>query len=196
MTKRTYTPRVWDDDEHRTPMLIDGVVTMMIDMALLARNNEWDDATAKRASTHIAHNPKLYNAIKSIGNWIVPENTVIELPPTGTKHSSWGTGCERIIVGLTPEQIKIVLSWSKPDGTPVKYRFPTRERHDRKSKKTTVTTATAKQMGNVTTTTPETIVHNGVKKTIDDAREQLGDYRDGIKQNELARNATAKLTTK
>ena len=183
MTKRTYTPRVWDDDEHRTPMLIDGVVTMMIDMSLLARNNEWDDATAKRASTHISHNPKLYNAIKSIGNWIVPENTIIELPPVGTKRSTWGDGCERIIVGLTPDQIKTVLSWSKPDGTPVKYRFPTRERTERKqSKKTTVTTATKKQMGErdetingkIVTTVKSGIPDvNTINASINGARKQL-----------------------
>ena len=188
--KREYKQRVWNDAEHRTPMLIDGVVTMMIDMALLARNNNWDDATAKRASSHIAHNPELYNAVKSIGNWIVPVGTIVTLPPTGTKRSTWGIGIHRVIVGLNDEQLAIVLSWG------VKIRYPKRERDARKNGTATTTTATAKQMGNVTTTTPETIVHNGVKKTIDDAREKLGDFRDGIKQNELARNATAKLTTK
>jgi len=180
--KREYKQRVWNDAEHTTPMLIDGVVTIMIDMALLARNNNWDDATAKRASTHISHNPELYNAIKSIGNWIVPENTIVVLPPTGTKRSSWGDGCERIIVGLTSEQIKIVLSWSKPDGTPVKYRFPTRERHERKSKKTTVTTATKKQMGERDETINGKIVKtatngipdvNTINASINGARKQL-----------------------
>ena len=182
--KRTYTARVWDDAEHTTQMLIDGNVVTMIDMSLLARRNEWDDATARRASSHIAHNPELYHAVKSIGNWIVPENTVVELPPTGTKRSSWGDGCERIIVGLTPDQIKTVLSWSKPDGTPVKYRFPTRERHERKSKKTTVTTATKKQMGERDETINGKIVKtvtNGIPNidtinaSINGARKQLVD---------------------
>ena len=197
--KREYKQRVWNDAEHTTTMLIDGVVTTMIDMSLLARNNNWDDATARRASSHIAHNPELYNAVKSIGNWIVPVGTIVVLPPTGTKRSSWGIGIHRVIVGLNDEQLAIVVGWG------CRVRYPKTERDNVKNglnrdgtpkRGVTTTTATAKQMGNVTTTTPETIVHNGVKKTIDDAREKIGDYRDGIKNNELARNATAKLTTK
>ena len=199
--KREYKQRVWNDAEHRTTMLIKGVVTTMIDMSLLARNNNWDDATARRASSHIAHNPELYHAVKSIGNWIVPENTVVELPPTGTKRSTWGIGIHRVIVGLTDEQLDIVVNEWK-----CRVRYPKTERDNVKNglnrdgtpkRGVTTTTATAKQLGNVTTTAPETInTPDGIKTIVDNAREKLGDYRDGIKQNELAKTATAKLTPK
>ena len=194
---REYKSREFDETANVLPVIIDGNTVVMHTITLWLRNRKiTDDTLQSRYTTYIKSNADVLHARKYVGNWMLPAHIEIELPPAGTKRSSWGDGCERIIVGLTPEQIKTVLSWSKPDGTPVKYRFPTRERHERKNGNATTTTATAKQMGNVTTTTPETIVHNGVKKTIDDAREQLGDYRDGIKQNELARNATAKLTPK
>jgi len=144
----TYKPREFDRNEHVLPIIVDGKTVEMHTITLWMRERSIDDETLQsRYTTYIKSNCDTIGARKYIGNWMLPAHIEIELPPAGTKRSSWGDGCERIIVGLTPDQIKTVLSWSKPDGTPVKYRFPTRERHERKSKKTTVTTATKKQMG-------------------------------------------------
>ena len=86
----------------------------------------------------------------------MPHDTEIELPDGGTRRSKWGNGCERVIVGLTPEQLDIVVNKWK-----CRVRYPTRERNERKQKQPTTTTTTT-----TTPTAPETIIIDGVERTV------------------------------
>ena len=143
-----YTPRDFIVADNVLPVIVDGNTVIYHTIVYWLRLREINDEKLQsRYTSYIKSNPEISGAIKRVGAWMLPANTEIELPTAGTKRSSWGTGVTRYIVGLTPEQFEIVKSWKTPDGNPVKFRIPTRERDARKNGTATVTTATKKQMG-------------------------------------------------
>ena len=141
--------------------------------------NDIEPDDVGRYTSYIKNNPDVSGARQFIGgNWVLPHDTEIDLPDGGTRRSKWGDGCERVIVGLTPAQLDIVVNEWK-----CRVRYPTRERNARKQTKQTTNATTT-----TTTTEPETIngktvktVTNGIPSidtinaSIDGARRKLID---------------------
>ena len=179
MTKRTYTARTFDINEHVLPITVNGKIVTMHTITLWLRERGIDD-DAGRYTSYIKSNAETLGARKYVGNWMLPATTEITLPPVGTKRSTWGAGINRVIVGLTDEQLDIVVNqWH------CRVRIPTNERANvklglnrdgtpkSKSKSTTMTTATATAIANDPPKQPRT----------------LGDHRDGIAASELIKTA-------
>ena len=181
MTKRKYAPREFDINEHVLPVTIDGKTITMHTITLWLRERSYDDdALQSRYTSYIKSNAEQLGARKYVGNWMLPATIEITLPPAGTKRSTWGVGINRVIVGLTDEQLDIVVNqWH------CRVRVPTNERANvklglnrdgtpkSKSKSTTMTTATATAIANDPPKQPRT----------------LGDHRDGITASELIKTA-------
>ena len=149
-------------------------------------DNDIDDDDKQRYTTYIKNNPDVSGARQFVGNWMLPETTEIDLPDAGSRRSSWGDNVERVIVGLTPAQLDIVVNeWQ------CRVRYPTRERNERKQKQSTTTTTTT-----TTTTEPETI--NGKPVTIvPDAIPSIDTINASIDgaRRKLIDNINASLTT-
>ena len=171
MTKRTYKSREFDINEHVLPVTVDGVTVTMHTITLWMRERSYDDdALQSRYTSYIKSNAEQLGARKYVGNWMLPATTEITLPPTGTKRSTWGVGIHRVIVGLTDEQLDIVVNqWH------CKIRDPKKQRDAKKQLKqtTTMTTATATAIKNDPPKMPRT----------------LGTHRDGIAASELIKTA-------
>ena len=175
MTNRKYAPREFDINEHVLPVTIDGKTITMHTITLWMRERSIDDdALQSRYTSYIKSNAEQLGARKYVGNWMLPATTEITLPPTGTKRSTWGVGIHRVIVGLTDEQLDIVVNEWK-----CKIRYPTAERNKRKLKKSNSTTTTT------LSDTQKTAIDNDPPKM----PRTLGDHRDGITASELIKTA-------
>ena len=175
MTKRKYAPREFDINEHVLPVTVDGVTVTMHTITLWMRERSIDDdALQSRYTSYIKSNAEQLGARKYVGNWMLPATTEITLPPAGTKRSTWGVGIHRVIVGLTDEQLDIVVNEWK-----CKIRYPTAERNKRKLKKSNSTTTTT------LSDTQKIAMDNDPPKQ----PRTLGDHRDGITASELIKTA-------
>jgi len=145
--------------------VVNGETVIYHTIKLWCMENDIEPDDVGRYTSYIKNNPEITNATQFIGGtWGLPHDTEIELPETGTRRSKWGDGCERVIVGLTPEQLDTVVNVWK-----CRVRYPTRERNERKQKQTTTTTTTT----TTTPTAPETIVVDGVERTVTTAPDAI-----------------------